>query len=166
MQSRQPLQPHRSAWHPPGMSSQSGNPQSAAVASRDAWQKLTSSLPAPPRAEDRADLLWQAFDAQFAWYDKAATRGRVAYQILKLMALAASAAVTVLAARSAPAGLTATVAGLIVVLEGVQQLFQFHPNWLCSAAPPRAFASTRSSSSPISLRTTTALPDVTDWPRS
>ena len=33
-----------------------------------------------------------------------------------------------LAALSAPAGLTASLAGVIVVLESVQQLFQFHPN--------------------------------------
>jgi hypothetical protein len=94
------------------------------------WKRLTSSLPEPPRAQDRDDLLWQELTVQFGWYDKAATRSRLAYQILKLTALVAGAAVTVLAALSAPAALTACVAGVIVVMEGAQQLFQFHPNWI------------------------------------
>ena len=54
------------------------------------------------------------------------------YQILKLTALTAGAVVTVLAAISAPAPLTASLAGIIVVLEGAQQMFQFHPNWIPS----------------------------------
>jgi hypothetical protein len=94
------------------------------------WKRLTDSLPIPKRAEDRDDILWQEFAAVFVWYDKAATRNRIAYQVLKLAALTAGAAVTVLAAISAPAAVTATVAGIIVVMEGAQQMFQFHPNWL------------------------------------
>jgi hypothetical protein len=94
------------------------------------WKRMSGRLPEPPRDEDRDDLLWQELTAQFGWYDKAATRSRLAYQILKLAALAAGAAVTVLAALSAPAALTASLAGGIVVLEGAQQMFQFHPNWI------------------------------------
>lgn len=47
-----------------------------------------------------------------------------------MTALVAGAAVTVLAAVSAPAALTATVAGGIVVMEGAQQIFQFHSSWI------------------------------------
>jgi hypothetical protein len=94
------------------------------------WKRLTGTLPDPARAEDRDDLVWQEMAAVFAWYDKAATRSRLLYQCLKLTALAAGAAVTVLAAISAPAALTASLAGLVVVVEGAQQLFQFHPNWI------------------------------------
>jgi hypothetical protein len=101
----------------------------AAANNRD-WTRLSGQLPQPPRAGDRDDLLWQELTAQFGWYDKAATRSRLAYQVLKLTALAAGAAVTVLAALSAPAALTASLAGVIVVLEGAQQMFQFHPNWI------------------------------------
>lgn len=94
------------------------------------WKRLTGTLPEPARAADRDDLVWQEMAAVFAWYDKAATRSRLLYQGLKLTALAAGAAVTVLAAISAPAALTAGLAGLVVVVEGAQQLFQFHPNWI------------------------------------
>lgn len=40
------------------------------------------------------------------------------------------AAVAVLAASDAPADLTAGLAASVVVLECVQQVFQFHPNWI------------------------------------
>lgn len=96
----------------------------------EAWKRLTGSLPAPPRPQDRDDLLWQELTAHFRWYDKAATRNRLGYQVLKLAALVAGAAVTVLAAVSAPPALTASLAGLIVVMEGIQQLMQLHRNWL------------------------------------
>jgi hypothetical protein len=45
-------------------------------------------------------------------------------------ALVAGASVTLLAAISAPAAVTASVAGIIVVAEGAQQIFQFHSNWI------------------------------------
>lgn len=96
----------------------------------DGWKRMTSELPAPPRQEDRDDLLWQELEALFAWYDKAATRTRLWYQLLKVTALVAGAAVTLLAAISAPAAVTASVAGVIVVVEGAQQVFQFHSNWI------------------------------------
>lgn len=102
----------------------------ATAADSEAWKRLTDSLPEPPRPEDRDDLLWQELTAHFKWYSKAATRTRVGYQSLKMTALVAGAIVTVLAAASAPPILTASLAGLVVVTEGTQQLFQLHRNWL------------------------------------
>ncbi|WP_307794500.1 DUF4231 domain-containing protein [Arthrobacter cavernae] len=64
------------------------------------------------------------------WYDTAATRSRLAYQILKFLVLGAGAAVTVLAALSAPAPITASVGAAIVVFEGAQQIGHFHANWI------------------------------------
>lgn len=94
------------------------------------WKELKSSLPLPPRPEDRADLLWQEVEAHFGWYDRAATRYRYGYLGLKLVALVAGASVTVLAASAAPPALTASLAALVVIVEGAQQLFQCHRNWL------------------------------------
>ncbi|MCU1548875.1 MAG: hypothetical protein JWO29_1826 [Arthrobacter sp.] len=93
------------------------------------WEKMKGALPRPidPVA---ADLLWQEFQAQFQWYDRAATRNRRAYQILKFLTLVAGAAVTVLAALRAPAPVTASVGAVIVVLEGAQQIGRFHFNWI------------------------------------
>ena len=95
-----------------------------------AWQHLADSLPQPADPTEQNDLLWQELDAQFRWYERAATRTRLSYQILKVAAIITGAAVTVLAAISAPAVLTAVLAAGIVVLEGVQQVFQFHSNWV------------------------------------
>jgi hypothetical protein len=94
------------------------------------WQELTNALPQPSNAKDREDLLWQELSAQFRWYNKAATRTRLWYQVLKVAALFAGASATLLAAISAPAAVTASVAGVIVVVEGAQQIFQFHANWI------------------------------------
>jgi hypothetical protein len=113
-----------------GMSNRVDQAPTGRAAAPVEWQSLKGRLPEPRLEEERTDLLWQELVAVFAWYDKAATRNRLGYQILKLTALTAGAVVTVLAAISAPAALTASLAGIIVVLEGAQQMFQFHPNWI------------------------------------
>ncbi|HST48943.1 DUF4231 domain-containing protein [Jatrophihabitans sp.] len=94
------------------------------------WQKMTGDLPVPLEAAERHDLLWQQLVAQFRWYNRAATGHRRGYLVLKIVALVLGGAVTVLAAISAPAGLTASLAAGIVAAEGLQQVFQMHANWI------------------------------------
>lgn len=94
------------------------------------WRDLTDSLPHPQDDSEGRDLLWREFEARLRWYDRAASRSRRWYQGLKVLALAAGATVTVLAAAAAPAALTASLAAVGVVAEGVQQVFQLHPNWI------------------------------------
>jgi hypothetical protein len=48
-----------------------------------AWQNLTDSLPQPADPAEQDDILWQALNAQFRWYERAATRNRVSYQASK-----------------------------------------------------------------------------------
>ena len=97
--------------------------------SEPSWKDLGAALPQPVDQADRDDLLWQQFEAHFRWYHRAATRTRLGYQGLRLVVIIAGAAVTVLAARDAEPWLTATLGAVIVVAEGIQQLFQFHANW-------------------------------------
>jgi hypothetical protein len=92
------------------------------------WKRLGSSLPGEGAVDP--DPVWRELDSFFSWYSRAAGRARVAYQSLKMVALLLAAAVTVLAASSAPAVVTACVGAAIVVVEGTQQLFKFHTNWL------------------------------------
>jgi hypothetical protein len=106
------------------------NPDSTTRGGLASWQNLTDSLPQPVDPAERDDTLWQALNAQFRWYERAATRNRVSYQALKVVAMVFGAAVAVLAASDAPAAITAVLAASVVVLEGVQQVFQFHPNWI------------------------------------
>jgi hypothetical protein len=93
-------------------------------------RRPTGGLPVPVDPADRGDLLWQELNAQFRWYDRAATRSRYGYQGLRLVTLVVGAAVTVLAAVGAAPVLTASLAAVVVVAEGAQQLFQFHANWI------------------------------------
>ncbi len=95
-----------------------------------AWQLLGHHLPQPADPAERADVLWQELAAYFQWYGRAATRTRLGYQVLKVAVLVTGAAVTVLAATRASAVLTAALAASVVVLEGIQQLFQLQSNWI------------------------------------
>ena len=104
------------------------NQAAADTAKGDAWKRLANSLPAGDTAA--SDLVWQELNSFFSWYSRAASRTRVAYQSLKMISLLLAASVTVLAASSAPALLTACFGAAIVVVEGTQQLFKFHTNWL------------------------------------
>jgi hypothetical protein len=83
-----------------------------------------------PSAIDREDVVWQELEMMFGWYDRRASRDRIAYQALKVITLLLAAAVTVLAAQHAPSWLTAMLAAIIVAVEGMQQLFQLHANWI------------------------------------
>jgi hypothetical protein len=87
-------------------------------------------LPPPPDPAEESDLVWQKLRTKFAFYDDQAVRYRSAYLILKVISLVVAAAVPVVAAVSAPPGLTASLAAIVVVLEGVQQLYQLQANWI------------------------------------
>jgi Protein of unknown function (DUF4231) len=67
---------------------------------------------------------------QQAWYDAHAVRARIGYWSIKVIQLVLGAAVPVVAGVHAPAEITGSLGALIVVLEGIQQLFQFHENWI------------------------------------
>lgn len=77
---------------------------------------------------------WERLDEQIAWYDRRSAHGKRWYQRLKVAQIVIAAAIPVTAAAGAPAaGAPAVVAGamgaLIVVLESLQQLFQYQQNW-------------------------------------
>ena len=93
-------------------------------------QRLGNELPPPPSAADQQDVLWQKYQAQFCSYDRAATRSRYGYTTLNVISLAVAAAVPVLAATRGPAGLTASLAAVVAVIEGLAQLFQLQTKWI------------------------------------
>jgi hypothetical protein len=87
-------------------------------------------LPAPPFPDEAKSVAWTTLEAHFAWYNRQARRCRTAYHALKVLQLLLAASVPVAAALAAPVGVTAVLGAAIVVLEGVQQLFQLHSNWI------------------------------------
>jgi hypothetical protein len=101
-----------------------------AIPAAQARPRHTRNLSQPADPGEQNDLLWRELTSYFDWYDHAATRNRWLYQSLKVTALVVGAAVTVLAAIGAAALLTAALAAAVVVIEGTQQVFQFHSNWI------------------------------------
>lgn len=73
---------------------------------------------------------WKRLEERIETLDHQSEINKQLYQYLKLLQLIAAASATVLAAASAPALWTATDAAIVVVLEGVQQLYHFHERWL------------------------------------
>jgi hypothetical protein len=105
----------------------SGATQTQPAAVRGTPPQRASGLPAPPDADD---VVWRELDREFRRYDAAAVRHRIAYLAMRLVALGVGAAVTVLAAIDAGPALTASLAAVVVVAEGAQQLFQLHTRWI------------------------------------
>jgi hypothetical protein len=81
---------------------------------------------------DRADHgpAWERLEDQVGWYDRKSQSAQRAYKRLKVLQLVAAAAVPVVAAAAAAPWVTAAVGGVVLVLEGVQQLGQYQSNWI------------------------------------
>jgi hypothetical protein len=80
---------------------------------------LTASGPAWLRLEDQID-----------WYDRKAEHHQRWYRWLKVVQIVAAAVIPVLAGLDASAWVVGSLGALIVVLEGLQQLFQLQQNWI------------------------------------
>lgn len=76
------------------------------------------------------DPVLDRVDQQIHWYDRHATSARIWYCSIKIAQIILAAAVPVAAGLDLPKLLTGSLGGLIVVLEGIQQLFRFHDNWV------------------------------------
>ena len=75
-------------------------------------------------------------EKQIEWYSRAANRNQYFYKGFKITEIVSAATIPVVAATMSggatnsivPIFIASVLGGLIVVLEGVQQLFQFHKN--------------------------------------
>ena len=67
---------------------------------------------------------------QLGWYDRKSVQAQRKYKLLKLLQLAAAAAVPVFAASGVGAAATAALGGALLVLEGLQQVGQYHRIWI------------------------------------
>jgi hypothetical protein len=87
-------------------------------------------LPEPLDEADARHLVWLEFKGQFVEYERLATTSRVAYQASKVAAIVLAAVVTACAGLDVTPWITASLAAAIVVLEGLQQMFQWQANWV------------------------------------
>jgi hypothetical protein len=78
---------------------------------------------------ERAPALGRLED-QLGWYERSAARSQRSYRLLKLIQLVLAAAIPVAAAAGADSILLGVLGGIVVVGEGVQQLFHFQENWI------------------------------------
>jgi hypothetical protein len=90
----------------------------------------TSPAPRPTAPVGSADPTWARLEDQLAWYDRKSQGAQHAYKRAKIAQLVLAAGVPVAVAGSAPGLVTATLGGMVVVLEGVQQLYQWQTNWV------------------------------------
>src|SRR3954454_6973237 len=96
------------------------------VAPALATARTASSAPAEAPASSPS---WQRLEEQVTWYSRGALRNKRWYLRITLVQIVSAAIIPVLAATSLPTWVAGALGALIVVLESIQQLFQFHANW-------------------------------------
>jgi hypothetical protein len=74
--------------------------------------------------------VWERLQDQLDWYDAKSQHHRRWYQSLKVTQIVVAAAIPVVAAAGASAAVAGGLGAVVVVLEGLQQLFQFQQNWI------------------------------------
>ena len=77
----------------------------------------------------RPNPAWDRLQQQLDWYDRKSRHAKRWYHRLKVTQILVAAAIPVSVAANANQIAAAVLGALIVVLEGFQQLFQFHANW-------------------------------------
>jgi hypothetical protein len=73
---------------------------------------------------------WVRLVDQLAWYDRKSVAAQRAFKRLKVIEVIIAAAVPVVAGVRWPAWVTAILGAAVVVLEAVQQLYQWQTNWV------------------------------------
>ena len=73
---------------------------------------------------------WDRLEDQLGWYDRKSIAAQRTFKRIKVLQLLAAAAVPVAAAADGPGWVTAALGGIVLVLEGLQQLGQYQANWI------------------------------------
>jgi hypothetical protein len=87
-----------------------------------------------PESPPAGDATLERLDDQIEWYDRHSARQRRFFYFLKVVTIVAAASIPLLAVISPNSGwdkiVPSLLGGLIVVIEGIQQLFQLHDSWI------------------------------------
>jgi hypothetical protein len=67
---------------------------------------------------------------QLAWYEAKSLHHKRWFQSLKVCQIVVAAGIPAVVAAGASAGVAGALGAVVVVLEGLQQLFQFQQNWI------------------------------------
>ena len=76
------------------------------------------------------DVTVERLEDQIQWYDRKSAGSQRKYKVLKICTIVSAAVVPATAGLPALHLLTAGLGVFIVVIEGIQQLYQFQSNWI------------------------------------
>jgi hypothetical protein len=97
-----------------------------------------------PVAHRHRQSVWERLEDQLDWYDRKSVACQRMFKRTKTAQLILGGAVPVIALADSPAVVTASVAAVVVVLEGVQQLNQWQANWVLYRSTAEALKHERS----------------------
>ena len=83
-----------------------------------------------PVADRSSEVTLARLEDQISWYDRKSANSRRWHYRLKVATLICAGVIPVTAAVGSPAYVAGTLGVFVVLFEGVQQLFQFHQNWV------------------------------------
>ena len=92
---------------------------------------MTGPVDTGSRADSGLDHpAWARLVDQLDWYGRKSAAAQRAFLRLKVVEIVVAAAIPVVAGVGGPALLTAALGAAVVVLEAVQQLYQWQTNWV------------------------------------
>ena len=83
----------------------------------------------PAAGDARSSPAWERLEDQLAWYERNSARCKRWFHRLKVLQIVIAACIPVAAALGASAAVAGVLGAVIVVVEGLQQLFQYQQNW-------------------------------------
>jgi len=95
-----------------------------------------------PVADRATAVTLERLDDQISWYNGKSAINRRWHYRLKVATLISAGVIPVTAAVGSPSYVAGTLGVFVVIVEGLQQLFQFHQNWVnyrgtCESAEAR-----------------------------
>ena len=85
---------------------------------------------AVPSPGDERNPTLQRLEDQIAWYDRKSGQSQQRFKLLKAIELATAAAIPVVAAFDVPVYVAGILGAVVVVVEGVLHVNQYHQNWI------------------------------------
>lgn len=95
-------------------------------------------VPATPAAATPGGPAWERLQDQLDWYGGKSAHSKRWFHRIKVVQIVTAAVIPVAAGVGTPAWVAGSLGALIVVLEGLQQLFQFQQNWVTYRATAEA----------------------------
>ena len=83
-----------------------------------------------PDGQHAMDVTLARLEDQITWYDRKSANNQRWHLRLKLATFTSAAVIPFFAAVGAPAVVGGGLGVLVVIFEGLQQMFQFHQNWV------------------------------------